>query len=232
MPPTPADPRRRVLLYGGSFDPPHLGHVMAATWALALERFDEVRLVPAFGHPFGKRLTPFLLRCNMVAAAVAHLGPRVRVEAIEGELPAPSYTIDTVNALSAREPGVAWTLMMGADAWADRRKWKAWDALEAKVSTLVVGRAGAPDPDGVVAETKLPDVSSTEVRRRAAASVAFDRLVPAAVTDLIRAHGLYSGRAAASAGAELAPAAASGARSAARYGVLGRGRAARSLVPV
>lgn len=219
MPSTPADPRRRVLLYGGSFDPPHLGHVMAATWALALEHFDEVRLVPAFGHPFGKRLTPFSLRCSMASAAVAHLGPRVRVEPIEGELPAPSYTIDTVSALAEREPDVAWTLMMGADAWADRRKWKAWDALAARASTVVVGRAGEPDPDGVSAETKLPDVSSTEVRRRVAAGEPFDALVPAAVAAMIHRHGLYL------------PAAEDGA-GARRWGVIGRGRAARSLVPM
>ena len=90
-------PKLRVALYGGSFDPPHQCHVLVATWALCRGGVDEVWLVPALGHAFGKRLTPFETRCRMAAAAVAHLGPRVRVEPIEGRLPAPSYTMGAAS---------------------------------------------------------------------------------------------------------------------------------------
>jgi len=182
---------RRVALYGGSFDPPHLGHVMAATWALALGRFDEVRLIPALGHAFGKRLTPFSTRCALVEAAVAHLAPRVRVERIEGELPAPSYTIDTVRALSAREPGVAWTWLLGADTWAERTRWRAFEELDTRVDWLVLGRAGAAPPVGADVAVTLPDVSSTEVRRRVAAGEPIWSMVPPAVAALIAREELY-----------------------------------------
>ena len=189
--PDPSAPLRRVALYGGSFDPPHLGHVLAATWALALGRFDEVRLVPARGHAFGKALTPFDLRCALVDAAIAHLAPRVRVDPLEGDLPTPSYTIDTVRALAAREPGVAWTWVLGADAWADRRRWRAWDELERTVGWLVLGRAGAAPPLDVSPEVTLPEVSSTAARHAIASGQPVWHLLPPAVEALVAAHGLY-----------------------------------------
>lgn len=238
----PREASRRVLIYGGSFDPPHLGHVMATTWALALGRFDEIRLVPALGHPFGKkRLTDFALRCAMVRAAVAHLGERVRVDPIEGALPPPSYTVDTVRALSEREPDVAWTLMMGADSWVSRRQWREWDELERRVDFVVIGRAGSPDPEGVSVETKLPNVSSTEIRRRVAADEPIDTMVCAEVAVMVREHGLYSGgsgsgrgsggESGSGSGGEGGSGGGSGSESW-RIGVLGRGRAAMSIVPV
>lgn len=181
---------RAVALYGGSFDPPHHGHVMAATFALGLGRFDEVRLVPAFGHPFGKRMSPFDLRCRMVEAAVAHLGDAVRVEPIEASLPSPSYTVDTVRALLARER-LAPTLVMGADSYASRHAWREWAALERLVDLLLIGRAGVADPPDAPVATRLPDLSSTEVRRRVAAGEPIGWMVPPAVEALIDAHGLY-----------------------------------------
>ncbi|HRE90590.1 MAG TPA: nicotinate-nicotinamide nucleotide adenylyltransferase, partial [Myxococcota bacterium] len=113
---------RRVALYGGSFDPPHNGHVLLATWVLsrATPPLDALWLLPAAGHAFGKALTPFQTRVAMLERAFAHLGPKVRVEPIENTLPTPSYTVDTVRALCAQHPGTEFSLIMGSDAFATR----------------------------------------------------------------------------------------------------------------
>lgn len=194
----------RVALYGGSFDPPHVAHVLVATWCVCLTRadgtpaFDEVRLVPVAGHAFGKRLTPFETRCAMLADATRHLGPRVVIDRVELGLPQPSYTVDTVRALVAREPGLEPTWVMGADAWGERKKWREWEALSGLLGGrfLVLGRAGVPDPtpgedDAPVIEVHLPGLSSSEIRRRVAAGEPYEWMVPGDVAARIARDGLY-----------------------------------------
>lgn len=183
---------RKVALYGGSFDPPHNAHVLVATWVVCLG-FDEVRLVPVFDHAFGKQLAPFETRCAMIADATRHLGARAVIERIESELPAPSYTIDTVRALLAREPDLELTLVMGTDAWAQRLAWKEWAALAALLGGrfVVLGRAGTPDPDGVKVDVHLPGLSSTEIRRRVRAGEPYGWMVPDTVEARIASEGLY-----------------------------------------
>lgn len=188
-------PKERVAIYGGSFDPPHQCHVLVATWVLCRGGVDEVWLVPALGHAFGKRMTAFETRCRMAEVAVAHLGPYVRVEPIEGRLPVPSYTIDTVRAIISERPDVdvEVTLVMGADAYAERERWKSWPELEALVGgrVLVVGRGDAAGASAANEVFKLPDVSSTEIRRRVAAHEPYWWLVPEAVATIIAHEGLY-----------------------------------------
>ncbi len=190
MPPS-TEALRRVALYGGSFNPPHLCHVMVATYALTTERFDEVRLMPALGHAWGKALASFEVRCAMIEEAIGHLAPRVKLEAIEGDLPAPSYTVDTVRALKSRHPDLEITLIVGTDTYAKRAQWKEATALASEVGWLVVGRGAADDDEDVAVPTRFPDVSSTEVRRRVAAGETIDALVPSGVARLIDDHGLY-----------------------------------------
>ncbi len=184
-----AVPRKRVALYGGSFDPPHQCHVLVATWVLCRGGVDEVRIVPALGHAFGKQLTPFATRCEMVAEAVRHLGPHVQVEPIEGRLPVPSYTIDTVRALLASED-LELTFVMGADAYAERERWKEWPELERLIGgrMLVVGRGEESAPNEVFA---LPDLSSTEIRRRVRAGEPYWWMVPVGVQAIIEREALY-----------------------------------------
>jgi nicotinate-nucleotide adenylyltransferase len=108
---------RTVALLGGSFDPPHIGHVLMASWALCVEEVQEVWLLPTFIHPFGKALSAYETRCEMCEGAIAHLGPTARVERIEQELGGVSYTVRTLEALSRREPDVSWRWVGGADTW-------------------------------------------------------------------------------------------------------------------
>lgn len=197
---------RRIAIYGGSFDPPHHGHALAVTWCLCLRapgesgapRFDAIHVVPVFGHAFGKALTPFETRVAMVEDAVSHLGPRVVVDRIEATLSTtgPTYTVDMLRAIAARDGDVELTLVVGTDAWAERKKWRAWDEVERLVGNrfVVLGRAGFSDPpteDGVTVDVHLPAMSSTEVRRRARSGEPWWWMVSEGVAAKIRADGLY-----------------------------------------
>jgi nicotinate-nucleotide adenylyltransferase len=166
----------RVALYGGSFNPPHLGHQLACTVALAAARppIDELWMVPTFAHPFGKTLAPFADRVAMCEQAARIFGGRVKLSRIEEELGGASYTLSTWKALTARFPAHEFLLLIGADVASERARWHAWPELAALASFLVLGRAGhsagsAPDARDVQLPIDLPLVSSTEVRRRLAA---------------------------------------------------------------
>ena len=179
----------RVAIFGGSFNPPHLAHQMAALCALETAAIDELWMVPAFQHPFGKVLAPFAHRLEMCELAAAALGPRVKVSAVERELGVESRTLRTVRRLQQDFPGHTFSLVIGADLLAELPSWQDSAELQRSVPLLVVGRAGFETGDGRLA---LPRVSSTEVRAALAAGRPVDGLVPRAVLDYIREHGLYS----------------------------------------
>ena len=168
----------RVAVYGGSFDPPHVGHAMVAGWLRWADRADEVWLVPSHSHPFGKQSRPFALRLALCEALAAAVGPWVRASDIEGHLDGPSFTIVMLRALSHKHPDHTFRYVLGADNLKDLPKWKDWDRITAEYAPIVVGREGyANPPDSVV----FPAVSSTEVRRRLATGEPVDHLVPAGV---------------------------------------------------
>jgi nicotinate-nucleotide adenylyltransferase len=183
--------QRTVALLGGSFDPPHIGHVLMASWALCLDEVQEVWLLPTFIHPFGKSLSAYDARCEMCEAAIAHLGPAARVERIEQELGGVSYTVRTLEALSHRDPDVSWRWVGGADTWNQRHTWREWDRLETMVEPLIIGREGAPTPAPFTTAPVLPDISSSEIRSRVAADEDIGGLVPVEVLQMIQRRGLY-----------------------------------------
>ncbi len=171
----------RVGVYGGSFNPPHVGHAMVAGWLRWADRVDEVWLLPAFAHPFDKALRPFAARVAACEALARHVGTWVRVEPIEASLPVPSYTIDTLRALAKRDEQHQFRLVVGADVLPQVGAWKQWDRIVADFSPIVVGRTGwKPVPDAPT----FPEVSSTEIRERISAGRSVDHLVP---TDVHRA---------------------------------------------
>lgn len=191
---------RRVGLYGGSFNPPHLCHVLTATYAICRGDIEELWVVPAYEHPFAKPMAPFADRLDMTRLALAHLAPEVRVDPIEGELGGTSYTLGTVRALLTREsarqpkPALQFVWVGGADSWATRLAWHGWAELEPLIEPFIIGREGGPPIEahrGVDVPITLPDVSSTEVRARLASGGAVEHLVPPDTLRFIRARGLY-----------------------------------------
>jgi nicotinate-nucleotide adenylyltransferase len=175
-----------IALFGGSFDPPHVGHQMACLYVLATEPVDEVWLVPVHEHAFGKPLSPFSRRVEMCRLALEPFGPRARVSEVEGEMGGVSRTADTVRHLMRQRPGDRFALVIGADVLRERAAWYEVESLDRLVRYIVLGRAGY---EGGLLD--IPDVSSTEVRRRIAAGEPCDHLVARPVLDYIRERGLY-----------------------------------------
>ncbi len=151
----------RVAVYGGSFDPPHIGHAMVAAWARWSGLCDEVWLVPVGDHPFGKVSSTFAARCAWADAMASDVGDFVRVSRVEGERPGPHYTIDTLRTLVARHPGVRFRLLMGADLWPARASWRSWGEIERDFAPIVVGRGAEASPQGWPG---FPEISSSSIR--------------------------------------------------------------------
>jgi nicotinate-nucleotide adenylyltransferase len=183
----------RVALYGGSFNPPHVGHQMVALYVLETAAVDQLWLLPAFEHALGKPLAPFDDRLAMTRLAAAALGPRVIVSDIERTLGGPSRTLRTIQRLRALHPEHEFSLVIGADLLPEVATWFGGAELQATVQFIVVGRSGT---DGVAADAagpvKMPAVSSTAVRETIAAGGSVEGLVPRTVLDYIYRQALYS----------------------------------------
>jgi nicotinate-nucleotide adenylyltransferase len=185
----------RLGVYGGSFNPPHVAHVLLAAYALSTGRFDRVLVIPVFAHAFDKGLAAFDHRVRMCELAFAPLAG-AEVSRIESELPTPSRTLHTLQALSTRYPGAELRLLVGADVLPDASKWHAFDAIVQLAPLFVVGRAGLGAPGA--SSFELPNVSSTGVRALLAAGAKpgaqaeVAELVPARVLDYLREHELYA----------------------------------------
>ncbi len=192
----------RVAFFGGSFNPPHVGHVLGVVYALSVAPIDRVLVVPVYRHPFAKHLAPFADRLAMCRAALGWV-PRVTISSVEEELGGESLTLRTLEHLQAQHPGWSLRLLVGSDVLGDMHKWHRWDRVSAIAPPLVLGRSGVPPREAAVTwvgaraeappEPVLPEVSSTEIRNALAAGDvdAVRGLVPSAVIDHIVAHRLY-----------------------------------------
>lgn len=178
----------RVALLGGSFNPPHVGHLMAAYWTLATQDVDRVWLMPAFNHPFRKTLAPFEHRVAMCELAARDIH-NVEVTRVEAEVGGEGWTYETLEHLRNARPDVEPSLVVGSDLLIEKHKWKRFDRILELAKLIVIHRAGydVPEAPGPV----LAEISSTEVRRRLAAGEDASRWVPRAVLEYASKHGLY-----------------------------------------
>lgn len=181
---------RRIAVLGGSFDPPHVGHVLLATYVLSVGEFDGVLIVPTHTHAFGKEMTSFAHRMAMSERAFSVLDPaRCLVSPIEEALPKPSFTVQTLEALHALNPTATMRLIVGADIPASAHKWRAIDRVRALAPFFVVGRAGFDVVSDAHAE--LIQVSSTEMRRKLACGEDVTSWMSSSVRAYIAEHQLY-----------------------------------------
>ena len=181
---------RPTAILGGSFNPPHVAHVMAAYWTLATQGVSEVWMLPSFRHPVGKTLAPFEDRvrmCELAAAPVRGLHV-CTAEADLADDPLVGKTARTLEYLVEKHPDRTFTLVVGADIVADTPKWYRFDRVRELARVLVVGRAGET---GFADGPALPDVSSTEVRDRLLRGQDVSSLLPTRVLAYVREHGLY-----------------------------------------
>jgi nicotinate-nucleotide adenylyltransferase len=193
----------RIGLFGGSFDPPHNGHLALARQAFRELALDELRWIPA-GRPWQKadrRLASAEHRSEMVKLTI--VGERGhRLDRRELDRAGPSYTIDTVAEVAAEAPAAELSLVIGADLLAGLSGWHRWRELVSRVTIAVAAReAQAPTlPTDLAAESPrivpltLPrvDCSSTLIRQRVADGLDLNGLVGEPVARYIARHALYA----------------------------------------
>jgi nicotinate-nucleotide adenylyltransferase len=180
---------RQIALLGGSFNPPHVGHLMAALYVRTALAIDEVWLMPSFHHPFGKALEPFGHRVAMCEAMAADLGPWLKVSQIEKEVGGEGRTIETLEYLLPKHADARFRLVIGSDILKDLPGWKSWDRIQQLVDVTVLFRAGYPDVRAL--GPPLAEVSSTEIRKKLEAKSLPTELVPRAVLSYAQANHLY-----------------------------------------
>lgn len=201
----------RIGIFGGAFDPVHLGHLVLAERCREDAALDEVWFLPSYKPPHkpDRDLSRFEHRVEMTTLAVTGQ-PAFRVELIEKELPPPNYTADTLAELRARHPGAAFALILGADSFLDLPGWHDPARVVAQAEIVVVGRPGSFETFDEAAvgnvvravgrefavrfvEAPLIGIASRDLRQRVAEGGSIRFLVPRAVEEYIREKGLYRG---------------------------------------
>ena len=191
----------KLGILGGTFDPPHLGHLIAAQDAIVTLGLDRVVFVPAARPPHkrGQAITDGAIRLELVRAAIAG-DDRFDVDDLELRRSGPSYTVDTLRTFTRDRPAARLFLLLGADQFAELDSWHESAEVQRLATLAVLSRAGdGPErlPAGgearvmPVAVTRV-DISSTDIRRRVAAAEPIRYLVPAAVERIIHERALYA----------------------------------------
>ena len=185
-----------IGLFGGSFDPVHQGHLIVGQVAAETLGLAELRFVPAREQPFkrGRHSAPPEDRAAMLSLAMDR-HPCFRVERAELDRPSPSYTVDTLLMLRARDPGAELILLVGADAAAELEKWHRAPEIPELARVVVFARPGSALPRSPLIHQAIPvphlDISATDVRRRVREGRSIRYLVPDAVAEYIAKHRLY-----------------------------------------
>ena len=187
----------RLGVYGGSFDPPHLGHLLPVIDAAEQLDLDGVRYVPASTQPLkvgGASASP-ADRLAMTERLVEGI-PGFSVEPAELDRPGLSYTVDTLAGVSAELPGAELFLLLGSDAYALLDQWREPQRVRSLATIVVMVRDGAPQiveagPGVQVLQSRRVDISSTELRARVRDGRTIRGFVPDAVADYIAEHRLY-----------------------------------------
>ena len=189
---------RRVGLFGGTFDPPHVGHLVTAVNVAASLDLDVVVLMVA-NVPWQKdgtrEITPALDRLALVAAAVENVD-RLQPGRHEIDLGGNSYTADTLRVLGDEHPGAELFTIVGDDAAAGIQTWHRYEEVVQRSRLVVVDRPGDPveltdDIDWIRVEVPRLEVSSTDLRARFTDGRPLDYLVTDPVLDVIAERGLY-----------------------------------------
>lgn len=196
-------PVRRIGMFGGAFDPPHIAHVALARCAVEQLGLDELRIVPT-GNAWHKArdLSDGAHRLEMARHAFAGI-PQAVVDDREVRRPGASYTVDTLRQLRAEQPQAQLYLVMGADQAASFARWREPQEI-ARLAIISIAERPRPDaPSGQFDATGIPGgrwqpialplmpVSATDIRERLATGQGITDLVPAAVARYIDQHHLY-----------------------------------------
>ena len=202
---------QRIGIYGGSFNPPHVGHVQAARQAYEALKLDRLLLIPDSVAPhkaFPEGSPTPEQRCEMIRLAAQDC-PELEISDLELTRPGISYTCETVAALQEQYPEDRLFLIMGSDMFLSFQTWKHWDTLIRQVTLAVLCRGDRGEAQGIRAQkealeamgaavelvdNRITEISSTQLRRLLAFGCTEEFLDPR-VADYIRSQGLYNIRA-------------------------------------
>lgn len=181
--------RINTAVFGGKFDPPHLGHQLSIFLALEKYGFDEVWVIPSFSHPFGYRTNDFGKRTEMCRIMARPFGSRAKVLTVEKELGLETvYTVDLIRHLKENFTDNDFSLLIGSDNWEVRKKWKDFDKIEEMCRSIVVIGRG----EGTEKGFSLPDISSTMIKKMIREGADPDIFLPSGISEYIRKNGLYA----------------------------------------
>ena len=168
----------RIGIYGGSFNPIHIGHTSLAQSLIKQQIVDEVWLLVSPLNPLKQSSNPDILDYEerFHIASLATKGMQgIRVSDFESSLPIPSYTVTTLNELTKTYPQHTFCLIIGADNWQDFHKWYKWEEILASYPIVIYRRPGydldTPSKTSIsaksitIADTPLYPISSTEIRQ-------------------------------------------------------------------
>jgi nicotinate-nucleotide adenylyltransferase len=175
----------RIAIFGGSFDPPHMGHVLCAVYAQKTAGLDEVWVLPSFEHPYGKHMLEFDKRMQMCEYAFRDLS-FVRVCNDEKHNDG-GKMVNLIEQLQHRHPGNEWFLVGGTDTAQDLPNWYRGEDLQKLAALIAVPRQGFDNNHPAA----LPAISSSLVRARIKAGESIEGLVPAAVIEFITVNACY-----------------------------------------
>ena len=197
-----------VAIFGGSFDPPHIGHQITCLWLASALNAKIIEIAPTFEHCFGKRLADFNHRVKMCELMAERLDSgydsvdddrvvRVRATAIEKYLPKPNITYNLVNAyINSHWNDYDCAVIIGSDLVPDLHKWVKWDEVAKIAKVIAVGRSGfdkAKTPLEIYQyPIELSAVSSSDVRTKIKNGEDITGLVPSNVKEYIYENGLYT----------------------------------------
>jgi nicotinate-nucleotide adenylyltransferase len=188
----------RLGIFGGTFDPPHLGHLLPLIDASETLGLDAVRLVPAATQPFkaGRTAAPPEHRLAMTERLIAGI-PGFSVDTAEIDRAGLSFTVDTLATIAASERDTELVLIVGMDTFALFSKWREPERIKRLATIAVLARGDDPvletgaDEGVTFLQTRRVDISSTELRARVADGRTIRGFVPDAVADYIAEHRLY-----------------------------------------
>ena len=198
----------RIGVFGGTFDPVHVGHLILAEQCREQGELGEVWFVPSARppHKLDAVVTPFDRRADMLTLAITGQ-PQFRVDRLERDRPGPSFTADTLDELRQRHPEHTFALIVGADVLPDLKTWRDPKRILAAAELLAAARPGfgMMSAEDVAADLSIPteavrlrrvempqlEVSSRDIRRRVAEGRTIRYLTPRAVEEYVRERKLY-----------------------------------------
>ena len=189
---------QRIGLFGGTFDPVHLGHTMVAQAALAEVRLDRLFIIPAAQSPFKPEQSPAPAADRLAWLRLAFGNePRCEIDAQEIERAGVSYSIDTVRAVTERFPDAELFYLIGADHVPTLPEWREAEALAALATFVVIPRLGEtenqfPEPfRGRVLRGQPVEISASDIRARLREGKSIEQLVPPGVAAALKTGHIY-----------------------------------------